>query len=304
MGAYEVIYPLRASHNVLYNWLTHCRMIAPQSKVILRSYPAMRTSLISPSRLKAIAGALCLVVLLLVLYRHYAQSGSYKDPALTSAITKARAIHSYRQSVETHVQFPNRSLQISGVYDIDTSHKNYSSVSTTTLFLPGEVKGAIFTQANFSIGSDVYVRISTENKALQNIIPATSTWQHFSANAIPSLYTGIAVSGPILDNLRIFEEKGNYLTQIGPPIAAVWGTEPMRRYSFNIDQNSATRSTGTLKALFGRITTTGTIEVWIDAENTIRMLHFANELYHSTTTLSDINADLHIIPPSIPLSER
>ena len=257
----------------------------------------MSTPLITPLRLKALFWGLLVLALSVVVYRYYVTSGVYKDPTLRAAITKVRAIHSYRQTVETQVEFPTRSLHISGVYDVDTTHGNYRSVSTTTLSLPGQPQGAIFTQANISIGKDVYTQIDTTSRELKNTIPATSTWQHFTENAIPSIYSGIAIAGPILDNLRIFDRSGMYLIQNGLPVSVQWGTESMHRYSFKIDPESLQETSGTLGALFGRITATGSIDVWIDASNDIRHLRFENASYHSTTSLSRINEDLQILPP-------
>ena len=248
-----------------------------------------------------ILGGFALCALLAKLYLTHPTPFT-QDPLLRSAMTRIKAINSYRQTVDTDIQFPTRKLRIIGTYDVDNAQQRYASLSTTTLFSGARSKGADFTLANISIGPDIYTRIETNSPELKRTIPATTTWQHFTKGSIPLLYTGIAIAGPVLDNLRIFEHDGAYLTLTSAPSAAYWGTEYLTRYSFAPAHVAPAASDGTLAALLSRISATGTIDVWIDSQKTVRYLVFQNENYHSTTTLSDYNTAFPIVSP-IPTHE-
>ena len=75
-----------------------CRTTGLCGTLLPPSCHAMSTPLITPLRLKALFWGLLVLALSVVVYRYYVTSGVYKDPTLRAAITKVRAIHSYRQT--------------------------------------------------------------------------------------------------------------------------------------------------------------------------------------------------------------
>jgi hypothetical protein len=154
-----------------------------------------------------------------------------------------------------------------------------------------------FTLQDVSIGRDVYVKIDTDSPALAKTIPASPQWRHFDALGIPPQFEGIATAGPILDNLRIFSEKGAYLDfqhKVGPETI---GELSLVRYTFRLSSRRPADPDDSLVSIMDEIAD-GTVEVWIDPDHMVRMLSFRSPGYSSTTTLSAIDIPQDIGPPA------
>ena len=247
---------------------------------------------------------LSIVIVMLVAgtlaYEHFHQRPDTLDPAAKKILDQAGSAHSYIAEVETQVNVGNKSLHIIGTYLIDSSANRFASFSTTTLLSSkGRDTESSFTLGNISIGDDVYTRIQTSSPALMKTIQHSATWQHFKSNAIPPSYVGIATPGPVLDNLLLVGENQRYLTFVKKSSERKNG-HVVQRYTFKLSKTIA-KAGGTLEALSGRITSDGIIDIWIDtASSTLLSLIFTNNTYHSTTTVSMLNAPLSILPPLAP----
>lgn len=218
------------------------------------------------------------------------------DAPILSAIAKASALTMYSQRVETRLTLPDRSLSISGIYHVDRSHSAFEALSTTTL--GGAGPGLVFTLHNISLGDQVYVKVETPSPLLAKSIPASPQWRHFSARGIPPQFTGIAIAGPILDNLLIFSENGAYLSFEHKVGAEAFGDTQLARYTFRLSDKIPTDAQGTLAAILDHIGT-GTVEVWVDeSAEEVRGLSFRAVGYSSTTTLSHLEESPGIAPPA------
>ncbi|MEN9413256.1 MAG: hypothetical protein RLZZ342_343 [Candidatus Parcubacteria bacterium] len=222
-----------------------------------------------------------------------------RDAELDALLARSIELHanvaSYEQHVETEAAFPGRGLSIQGIYRVDRLRGRYEGISTTTLSFPGGPKNIAFSLHNTAIGRFVYVHVHTSSPVLKGTIPATDTWQRFSADAIPETYQGIAVPGPILDNLRILNTVGTYIVQNNYPERTQEGDRKLARYTFTA--HSVTEEPGTLQALLSHIQN-GIVVVWIDIETAKPVrLAFHAPSYHSTTTLSRIGEDVSIEAP-------
>lgn len=220
------------------------------------------------------------------------------DGLLAESLARFGDTSSYEQQVETIARFPDRSLRIEGIYRIDRGRMRFETISTTTLSFPGGPSGITFSLQNRALGRQVYVHVHTASPVLKGTIPSHQEWQHFSADAIPETYRGIAVPGPILDNLLVLSEKGAYLSSRGRPVRVSDGERMLVRYVFA--RSSKEPGPGTLQALLARIGNSGTITLWLD-ESTRQpvRLAFVGTDYHSTTTLSRLGETMPIEPPSL-----
>jgi hypothetical protein len=225
--------------------------------------------------------------------------GAFKrDTELDALLARSVELYahttSYEQYVETEASFPGRGLAIQGTYRVDRLRGRYEGISTTTLSFPGGPRNIAFSLHNIAIGRFVYVQVHTSSPALKGTIPATEGWQRFPADAIPETYQGIAVPGPILDNLRILSAIGTFIVPDGSP-ERVPGTQQLAQYRFKARSN--TEEPGTLQALLSHIQN-GTVFVWIDTETAKPVrLAFHAPSYHSTTTLSHVGEDVSIEAP-------
>ncbi len=218
------------------------------------------------------------------------------DPAAKNILDSMGLIRTYRAHVDTWAVLGTKTLHITGTYLINAPKNSYASYSTTTLTLPGVSSIDYFTLKNISIGEDVYTKLESTSTIILRTMPLTNGWVHFKKNTIPESFTGISISGPVLDNLLIFSENGKFLTYINSvPTKVKSGTLP--KYYFKLSKETPTPES-TLEALFNRIGNDGMIEVSIDPQNNrLEYFKFFNKTYTSTTTVSDLNGTVTIDPP-------
>lgn len=225
-------------------------------------------------------------------------SDAVLDGLLATSLATYGDISSYEQQVETAALFPDRNLYIEGIYRVDRDRMRFETISTTTLSFPGGPSDINFSLQNRALGRQVYVHVHTSSPVLKGTIPSHEEWRHFSADAIPEAYRGIAVPGPILDNLLVLSEKGAYLSLREQPTRIVEGGKTLVRYVFA--RSSKEPSPGTLQALLARVGNDGTVILWLDeaTRQPIR-LSFVGANYHSTTTLSRLGEMIPIEPPPL-----
>lgn len=206
---------------------------------------------------------------------------------LEETYRQVASVSQYRQDVETETAFSDRFLRVSGTYFNDHKNRSYASYATTTLSIPEESAPLSFMLENVAVDDQVYVRVTTENESFFTTIPADGTWARFPASQIPADYTGIAIPGPVLDNLSILGRDGAYV-QFEEKLAdeEVAGTTT-GRFRFSL-KHPAPPDPSPVKALFERIGD-GYIDAWIGTDHRIYRLVFVNPPYVSTTTISEIN---------------
>lgn len=231
---------------------------------------------------------------LLLLYIFIKSGKPVADAPLEHAFEAAAATSAYTQLVETEAYFSDRRLYITGVYKVDSTKRAYEAISTTTLFVTGDPIGHVFTHENIALGEDVYTRIRTEDTLLSRAIEQLPQWQHFTATTIPKSLFGIAVAGPIQDNLQILTESGRWVTLLKKPNQERVFNEDLLHYSMSTS-GAQPQEAGALDAILKRIGEKGVIDVWVDPKTMrAKYLRFMNNAYVSTTTL--LYADT---PPTI-----
>lgn len=222
------------------------------------------------------------------------------DTRLKTALSEVQGVHSYEMYDETHATLPAHTIDITGRYSLNFETQRYESVSTTTLTMLDERPPEnvhTFTLQHRSLSDDIYVRIQTDSPLLKKTIPHGPEWRHFKANAIPDRFIDIAVAGPILDNLALLREEGAFLSQTGSPAEITVASSTYHVYTFTLSKKAAEVRDGPVKGLVDFIAT-GTIDVWIDDTPSIREMHINGPSYISTSTFSNVNTPLDIVPPA------
>ena len=221
------------------------------------------------------------------------------DPLLAKVIENVAKNIAYIQHVETETSLSDRDIRVVGDYMVNHKSREYYSVATTTLTLPDTGQGRekhSFTLSNIAIVDDVYTKIDTESELLKKTIPHSVTWRHFKSGQIPPEFENIAIAGPILDNLRIFDERGRYMVIIKKHGYETFQNENLMRYTLSL--SDSTPPEGTLGVILNRIGKNGHIDAWVDAKNhMIRHLHFENGEYRSTTTIETSESTPPLSPP-------
>lgn len=220
------------------------------------------------------------------------------DPQLTQAIKHVNETRKHVEEIETEADFPDRRIRVSGIYLIDDETKRYAAYSTTTLVIPG-MHDASFSLGNIAIPGEVYTRIMTDSPALASSIPHSPQWRHFLAAEIPQPFANIAIPGPIMHNLRIFDDGGVYLTSLKEGSPHARNGEELLVYEFMLSPKALSENApGTLGALIDRIGPEGHVTAWIDPVSLhIRHMQLSAPLYRSTTTIH-YPESLSIEPPS------
>lgn len=254
-----------------------------------------KTTPVVPFRIKIVTlGAVLAVLLGGYIYR--TTRPAPPDPLLQAVFAKASAVEQYAQEDRTEALVGDRRLVIRGTYLVDRAHNSYASVATTTVYTPPQKTGQSFTLSNISIGNEVYSKMEVGGVAPHTSIPSEETWHRFASNAIPDDYVGIAVPGPLLDDLRLFSENGSYLTLMEQLPAPTASSSPLG-YRFRLSGKLPPSPGGTLEALIGHIGT-GTIDAWIQPwDATIQTIAIHAVGYHATATLSRFDEALSIEAP-------
>lgn len=224
-----------------------------------------------------------------------------EDTLLRRAYEQIATVRAYTQSVQTEVQLADRLLQVDGRYYHNGAESRFASIATTTLVILNGKKSEkhSFTLQNISIYNDVYTKIDTESDILRSTIPHTPLWQHFKKDSIPEQFVNISVSGPVLDNLLLFNENGAFLDLVQSHGSSKWGDTSLEKYTLKLSNEAPMGVGGTLGTLLGRIGKDGHVEVWIESESAIiRYMVFTGENYVSTTSISAINTPYIIKAPS------
>lgn len=257
---------------------------------------------IRPTR-KAWVGLCALIAILITAYAlfEYIDRKAHEfDEPLIKTLEHMATVQSYSQYVDTTTVVSERPLRVYGWYHVDHNKRSYAAFSTTTLTVPGGIQGAgkhDFTHDNIAIGDTVYVKIDTESEFLKPSINDSHQWQRFQKDSIPEQYKNIAVTGPILDNLRIFAGDAEHLELVRKYGLETVDGEALRRYRFIL--KSSVPKESTVGALQQRLGNEGTIDIWIeDATHTITRMIFSHPPYTSTTTLSNLNSLPTIVPPT------
>ena len=227
--------------------------------------------------------------------------GPSLDTPIREALAHTTETRAYSHHVESEMGLPDRSLHVNGIYIVNEPQMSYSAESTTTLSIPGSDIRPSFSLHNISIGSDVYITVHTDSPALKGSIPA-GPWRHFKADAIPTFLSGIAISGPVLDNLGLIRTLRPYLTLLEKGQAS-WGNESLLKYVFTIRNDVPTNNPAT-ESLIGRIGR-GNIDIWVDP-TTHRIAHmvFSNPPYYSTTTVQYSEPIRDLVPPIPTTSDK
>ncbi len=241
-----------------------------------------------------VVGAGILVCAYLLLHSQERSPLTPRDPLIIAALEKAAHTQRYAQEVRTEAIFPGRHLRIEGTYLVDRERNRYASVATTTVVTPRGTSGTAFTLKNISVEGDVYTQVSSKDPSVLASFGDPGVWSHFSATAIPEKFAGIAIPGPILDNLRILEDDGSYLSPAGTSTRDT--KTGLTRYAFTLAPAHHGAPAGTLQALMGHIAN-GAVDVWVDDDANVRLLAFTGPDYRSTTTVSRLGEDLRIESP-------
>ncbi len=256
----------------------------------------------SKSHKKTWIGLCALLVSLLmsfVIYEYIERKAHEFDEPLIKVLEKVDSIQSYNQYVDTTTVVSDRPLRVFGWYVVDHSSRSYATFSTTTLTVPVGIEGAgnhDFTHDNIAIDDTVYVKIDTDSEFLKPSINDSDKWQRFTKDKIPEAYKNIAISGPILDNLRILAHDAEHLELIRKYGIETIDGKDLRRYRFTLKNGVPKEST--VGALQQRLGDEGTIDIWIDdAEMVVERMVFSHPPYTSTTTLSAFNGVDTIVPP-------
>lgn len=199
--------------------------------------------------------------------------------------------------METSATFPDRKLLITGVYSVDTKTRDFGSYSTTTLLIGRDPAGHVFTHTNLAIRDDIYMKLETSDALLKTTIQSSPEWRHYTKATIPKNLDGVAVPGPIQDNLQILGNKGAWVSKIKKQESSAWGA-PLVQYTFKLSGRQP-KTNDAARSIASRIGAAGVIDVWIDPQSSEpRYLRFSNDSYVSTTTIFALNVPLPLSAPA------
>jgi hypothetical protein len=200
----------------------------------------------------------------------------------------------YTQTVRTETSLSGRNITVEGVYKNDLKNSSFGSISTTTVRVPDVSFPIAFTLYNISSGGNVYTKAESENPELVTTISVGTGWRQFDSREIPQEYKGIAIAGPVLDNLSLLSRKGAFLNLKKTTDDDRTFDEPLLRYTFTVKASLKDHS-GALSAIYERLKEDGTADIWVsEGEARVRHIVFKNPPYFSTTTITDINTP-HLI---------
>lgn len=218
------------------------------------------------------------------------------DDILAKTFEVVPEITSHEEVVSTYVVISDRTLSIEGRYYSHAAQEAYAAYSTTTITLPdlpAAQASHAFTHQNISIREDIYTKVETKSPVLKQAILHSPQWRHFKRADIPREYADIAISGPILENMRLLSSGGEYLKLRRNDGIEDFQGEKLARYHFSLSGKSASSNLGTV---MGRIAE-GTVDLWVRPEDSMPHTmvfngpgYFATTTFHSLNTLAPISA--------------
>lgn len=219
------------------------------------------------------------------------------DATLKSTFANASDAKFYDERVETTLLMQGSRLQLVDLYRLDRAHNRYYSISTTTLIFANSKPSIVFSVSNISLGQDLYTKVGGVSNA-QLSVPSDNIWRHFTISSIPRNYENIAVSGAILDNLKLFERAGEHLIQIATYATSTIDGKLESHYLFKLS-SSRTAVDPVIQPTMSRLGSSGKIDIWIDsATQKISTIVFHNESYFSTTTIDYADQPFSLATPS------
>lgn len=233
---------------------------------------------------RAQLGVVLLILIIGGAAAYFLSQAEKADKLLSNALNNAEATQHYRQTVETRMTLSERVLVVAGVYENNTETGLFSSHATTTFTVPDTGATMAFGLENMVQNDTVRVRITPIGDIRMPTPIPPFEWHSFEIGLIPRELEGIAVPGPVLDNLKIFADGGSLVELVDTTETDTQFKEQLSRYRFKRSGRTAD-SGGPLNAVLERIDS-GTIDAWVDPETaTIRHIVFSNPPYHSTTTI-------------------
>ena len=227
---------------------------------------------------------------------YFAYSSYRNSVALSKIYATVDSTSSYSQYVNTETILSDRLLEVEGTYFNNKKAREYASQATTTLTIPDQKEPISFTLSNIAIRDVVYTKIESESENNPITIPLGPTWHRFENDAIPEEFQSVSIPGPILDNLALFSRNGTYVKLVKNEGEDSTFGSPLQRYKLELSGETPSEESSVTK-LIERIGE-GTVTIWVDQETDhIHHIVFKNYPYVSTTTISNVNNPLPVLPP-------
>lgn len=234
------------------------------------------------------AVGIVLIVVGGVYWGYTSYQNKLRNDALLALYTNLSAVTSYVQQVETTVSVSGRRMTVAGVYKNDREQNVYFSDSTTTLAVPDEDPYSFSIKNRYS-DRTINLRIERLNGALTSPVPMDGVWHTFPESEVPETYRSVAVAGPILDYLALFDNKGSSLL-LKKSVAddSTFGT-PLPRFVYTLAPKLH-EERPPMAAIRDRLLGEGTVSVWTNESMTaVRYLVLTAPAYTSTTTIESVN---------------
>lgn len=217
--------------------------------------------------------------------------------ALAELYASVDAATVYEQEVETSLRLGDRRIVVRGVYRNNLDEGLYASFATTTFTTPDAVPYT-FALSNVSAGDRIFFRLERVSGEAPSTVPMGPEWHTFDASSIPPEYQGVAVSGPILDNLALFRNGGAAITLLRSYEDDMTFGEPLPRFEYSMAPRVDGESPA-LASIRSRLLGEGTVSVWTNTSLTgIRHIVFTAPDYTSTTTIKSVNIPLETPLPA------
>ena len=234
------------------------------------------------------AGITVCIVIGAVYWGYTSYLSKVENEALAKLYASVDAITYYVQEVETELEVSGRIVRVEGRYENNLPRSYFASYATTTLTQP-DSKPYSFGLSNIAFGDDVYFKLERITGDLPSAAPMSPEWRRFTKGTIPDEYRGIAVSGPILDNLVVLRNSGKSLTHLRTTKEDRAFNEPLTRFEYALSPRRGEEAP-TLAAIRDRLGGAGTVFVWTDEGVTsVRYIVLTHDGYVSTTTIKAVN---------------
>ena len=241
--------------------------------------------------------------LILVGGGYFAYSKFFLKNALADALSSIVSAGTYHQDFTAETTKDNQKVIVTGSFDVDTSLDKIKGTIETLFPLGTPTQNVKLISDNVVIGSNAYVKLSTDNILLQNLLKLPDSWISFDLNSLPPEYSGFN-TGYLASHLSDFLKAGKSVLIIRQQSKETLNNEETIHFTLNLSPNfSGLIQDNSAKSFFNSVSSSGNIELWIGVtDNILKKIVISTDDTVITSLISSIGVPVAIEIPQNPIS--
>lgn len=248
------------------------------------------------SRKKLLYSAILIVLILLLSGGVYVYLTRFAKDALAQTFDKMSGISSYSQDISYTVKSGDQKVDITGTIDFDV--KNEKSKGHLEASGAGTSQGMSFSTDTISIGKVVYLKTSSSNPILGDLMP--KDWLRLDTENLPEEMKAQLQDSEqtTKDNLSAFFEKSQSFLSVKSKQDETSGDQKLVHYTLSLSPAFLDQLSADQKSFFENMTK-GDLEIWINKKSFLtEKISFKGPDNEFSSTIKNVNQPVRIEAPA------